>query len=203
MPRDRDSTGDVRAELPALSGRLRTTDPGTVHHRTLAHALAPIVDVVRQIPVQMGLRPHRVFLVHAAWSGGRAGAGHLDVTSRVEVLPVPRVRQLGAVAEVLRATGVTEEGDVQVDRISARFAEDDLRGITPDMRDAVVPRTLAPQVDFWWEVVEVRPVDPQPIPRRFNIMSAELSRGRAEWVVRLARQDYDRGRRGETERGAF
>lgn len=203
MAIDRDATGTPEEELTELGRKVRPVQPG-LENQTLAYKLVTVVDIIRQIPTSLGIRPYRVYLVHGSWSGGRQGAGTLAVTSRREILPTPRVRSMGDLAQLLRSTGVTEEGDLVVDRISAKYTEDDLKGATPDLRDPNLPRTTAIPFDFWWEIQEQHPQSPQPVIRRFGIVGVpEIGRGRVEWVVKLAKQDWDRGRTGSVARGAL
>jgi hypothetical protein len=181
---------------------LRAPTPGE-QRETLANRLVPVVDRIRHLSAIFGVRPYRVFLVHSTWTGGEIGVGRENVAS-IEIVPPPRVRELGSLTEVLRATGTTEEGDIEVDRISARYTEDDLLGRTPDLRDPNAPRTTVEGAEFFWEIVETRPSTPYPVVRRFAVRGLpELRRGAAEWTVRLVKQDYDRGRRGGTDRDSF
>ena len=39
----------------------------------LADDLKPVIDSIRAIPGQLGLRPNRVFLVEGSWSGDYTG----------------------------------------------------------------------------------------------------------------------------------
>lgn len=203
MPIDRDSTDVPEADIPALGHRLDAPEQGQVRS-TLASKLVPTVDLVRNLYSKFGVRPYRVFMVHSQWTGGEQGIGQEVITSRIEILPTPRLRDMGAVNTVMRETGLTEEGDIEVDQISARYTEDDLTGRTPDLRDSNLPRTSAMAVDFYWEIVENRGQDPYPVIRRFNPRNVPgLSRDGFQWRVTLIKQDYDRGRRGEVDRESF
>jgi hypothetical protein len=199
---DRVPGGDVVADVQEASGALDPPGPAE-QPATLANDLTDVVDDVRALAADFGIRPYRTFLVHAAWSGGAEGEGVLRVVSRREVVPPPEVRDVSGLAQVLRATGVGEEGDVVVGKISPRYSEDDLVGLTPDLVDPGNARTLAPGVDFFWELVEARPTNPAPRPRRFRVASTpSLSRSGMEWRVTLRKQDGDRGRDLETDRAA-
>ena len=197
MANDRVPSPDVAAELPELSGRLRPPEP-ILEPGTLAGRLVPVVDKVRNLYARLGVHVYRVYLVHVVWSGGKRGVGQQRITSRTEILPVPRVRDLSSVRRPIRSTGVTEEGDVVVDRISGKYAEDDLLGRTPDLADPALPRTSRSDVEFFWEIVENRPTTPNPVIRRFSPPSAApfIRRDAAQWSVTLTRQAGDRGRRG-------
>lgn len=200
MGSDRVPTGDVAAELVELSGRLRPPEPQQMP-QTLAGRLVPLADRLRGLKARFGVRPYRVFLVHAVWTGGRRGVGHQQITSRLELLPVPRVQDISAVRRTLYATGLGEEGDTVIDEISAKYAEDDLVGRTPDLQDPEQRRTSRLDVEFWWEVHEARAVGSTVI-RRFSPPTAapKLSRENMQWRVTLTRQAEDRGRNGGTDR---
>ncbi len=64
---------------------------------TLRDDLLPVLDDLRQIPVDLGLRLNRVFRVVRTWSGGAVGLGdgvHPDYAdAEVELTPRPRVRE--------------------------------------------------------------------------------------------------------------
>jgi len=159
----------------------------------------PVVDRIRSMYGTFGVHVYRVFMVHCRWTGGRRGVGDPVIVSRREITPVPRVRDLGSVRRNLITSGVAEEGDVVVDRISARYTEDDLLGHTPDMVDPEAPRTSDRAMEFWYEVVENRPSNPTPKVRRFSkpVTVPYLKRDGLQWVMTLTKQDGDPGRRGE------
>lgn len=198
MAADRVSNGDPRSELPEASGRLRPPQPLMVPN-TLAGRLVAVADKVRNLKTRFGIRPYRVFMVHAYWTGSKRGAGEPVIASRRELLPVPRVRDFNSVRRNLRATGLVEEGDLVIDEISAKYAEDDLTGRTPDNIDPEIPRTSLKTVEFWFEVEENRPTSPNPPIRRFSppVATPHLSRDGLQWIIILTKQANDRGRRGE------
>lgn len=196
MPSDRADNGDPRSRIPELAGRLEAPRPDE-QRASLANRLVPVVDKIRTLASNLGVRPYRVFLMHVAWSGGEVGDGNARVVGRVEILPPPRVRSIGSMDEVVRSTGVTEEGAIEIDRISARFTEDDLLGRTLDLQDPNARRTTEDGMDFYWELQETRPSTPLQVVRRFAVQGVpELRRGACEWVVRLTKQDFDPGRQG-------
>lgn len=201
MGNDRVPTGDVAAELTELSGRLRPPDPQAMP-QTLAGKLVPLADKLRGLKARFGLRPYRVYLVHAVWTGPRRGVGHQQILSCVEILPVPRVRDISAVRRTLYATGLGEEGDIVVDEISTKYAEDDLVGRTPDLQDPEIPRTSRRDVEFWWEVHEARAVGAPTVIRRFSppVTTPHRAADNMQWRVTLTRQAEDRGRNGGTDR---
>lgn len=194
---DRVDTGDPAAEIPELSGELTPPAPQQMP-ATLAGSLVPVADDLRNLYAEFGLRPYRVYLVHATWTSGRRGVGTQVIMSRREILPVPRVRDIDSVRRNVQPTGLTEEGDIVIDQISAKFSEDDLVGRTPDLTDPVRTRTSRTDVEFWWEVEEARAAAPRPV-RRFSppVAAPVLSRGALAWRVTLTKQGYDRARPGE------
>jgi hypothetical protein len=198
MANDRTNSGDVVAELPEASGQLRPPLP-VLEPMTLAGRLVPVADLLRNLLAKTGIRIYRVFIVHAYWTGPRRGVGDQIIASRRELLPMPRVRDLNAVRRNLLAAGLTEEGDIIVDQISARYTEDDLSCRTPDNIDPQIPRTSLKTVEFWYEIQENRASQPSPPIRRFSppVATPMLSRGGLAWTVVLTKQGEDRGRRGE------
>lgn len=194
MGQDRTHQDDPLAELPELAGVVRPLRSDEFR-QSLMPTLSPVIDQIRQIPVSLGLRPYRVFLVHVLWTGQKVGDGDPVEVSRREILPTPRVRDMSATTEVLSAFGRVEEGGVVVDRISARFSEDDLMGKTVDLQDQALLRTGKRNGEFFWEVQEQRPGCPNPIPRRYvNSSVPTLMRGGSHWRVPLAKQNTDRSR---------
>lgn len=203
MPIDRDQTDTPEADIPALGRALDPPQVGQVR-QTLASKLVPVVDKIRQLNSRFGIRPYRVFMVHTQWTGGEPGVGDEMILSRIEILPTPRVRGMEGIDTNVLATGLTEEGTVEVDQISARLTEDDLLGRTPDLNDPNQQRTIAGPVDFFWEIVEARGQRPNAVIRRFNPSALPgLSRDGFQWKITLVKQDYDRGRNGELNREAF
>lgn len=200
---DRTSPVTIAGELPELTQQVRPLRPNEVPN-SFAVGLTKVVDDIRQLNTAFGIRPYRVFLVHVQWSGQVRGSGQGIEISRREILPTPRVRNIESLPEILRSTGLTEEGSVSVDQISAKYSEDDLAGRTPDLQDPAQRITLGPGVEFYWEVVENRVAHPLAKRRRFFPSGApELSRSGFQWSVSLIRQDVDRQRDGGNQRGQF
>jgi hypothetical protein len=194
MARDRTNSGTPRAELPELTGAVKALPPGH-GDSALASALTPVVDEIRQLYTEFGVRPYQVFLIHMQWSGNRIGEGSAVEISRREILPTPQVVDMGSTTEVLRQFGLTEEGGLVVDQVSTKYTEDDLMGRTPDLIDPTMPRTGLSTVEFFWEVIESRPSNPASVPRRYVPVGVPmLSRDRFQWRVALAKQDYNRSR---------
>ena len=186
MLADRTTPSDPLAEVPALSGQVHPVPAG---RRTLMESLVPAVDRARQTRNDLGLAPYRVFLVHWRWPGKR-GVGRPVETSRVEILPTPRVQDMLSTSMGLSAFGITEAGGLFVDRISPRFSEADLRGLTPDLLDPARPQTMSGHAEFFWEVRESRRTNPPTKPRRYTVSGVPmLAKGGLQWRVNLAKQD--------------
>jgi hypothetical protein len=195
---DRTPPTDITAELPALTGAVRPLRMPE-QPRTLASMLIPSIDKIRQIPTMLGLRPKRVFLVHAVWNGplGKKGDGAPVEVSRTEILPTPKVADMEATTQILHATGLSEEGGLRITEISARFSEDDLMGRTPDLQDAADPRTSRRGAEFYWEVVDDRPNAPTGVRRQYVPSDVpELSKDGCQWRISLIKRDGDRSRAG-------
>lgn len=191
MKGDRVLPSSPQAELPEAQGRVHPQRPHEVN-QGLAVQLVPVVDEIRQLYTEFSLRPYRVFLVHVPWSGGRRGAGQPIEVSRREIEPTPRVRDMNATNEILRATGLSEEGSVVVDQITAKYAEDDLMGRTPDLQDPEMQRTSVVNSEFFWEVEENRPNQPRAVRRYYKPSSVPfLTRDGFQWRVVLTKSDYD------------
>ena len=181
---DRTSPSDVLAEIPAIAGQVHPE----ASRRSLADSLGPTCDRIRQIATDLGVRPYQVFLVHWRWPGKR-GLGRPVETSRIEILPTPRVQDMLNTTFAASAFGQTEGGGLFIDRISQRFSEADLLGTTPDMADPVRPQTSAGNVEFFWEVRERRNTCPPTKPRRYVPSGVPmLNRTGLHWRVNLTKQ---------------
>lgn len=195
MPNDRTRSGSPAADRPVQTNQVRPLRANEVGN-TLADRLSPMADRVRQLNTKLGVRRYRVFLVHAVWSGPVVGSGVPQEVSRREILPTPKIRDMSSTLGVLRSFGLTEEGGITIDEISASFTEDDLTGKTPDLVDSTLPRTGIANGQFFWEVVEVRNSYPRPVPRRYTVEGVPM-RKTVHWTVNLTKQSGDRAR-GQT-----
>ncbi len=193
MPKDKVSSGDIQGDLPELTKRVRPLQP---FEKTLITRLTPVVDKIRQLNTTFGLRSYRVHLIHVQWSGVRVGDGTPIEISKQEILPTPKILDMGATTEVLRAFGLTEEGSVVIEEISANYTEDTLMGRTPDMLGNPVSRTNQRNTEFFWEVQEYRPgADVPPVPRRYVPAAVPMiGRDTFQWRVALIKQTLDRSR---------
>lgn len=177
------------------------SDGGREQDRSLANAAVAVADQMRALQSQLGFRPYKVFLVRGYWTGDRRGFGDLVISSRCELTPTPRVRDLATLNQNIKSTGRVEDGDVYVDEISARYAEAELMGKTTDLAAPDQPRTARNLVEFWWEVAEAREGCPEPAIRSFTPRTApSLKRDDFMWTITLAKREYDRGPSGDPER---
>lgn len=176
-----------------MKPRSPNTDPhlrGIDGSHTLAAELAETVDDLRQIATDFGIRPYRVFSVRIRWSGAVVGAGEPSVVLEEEFLPTPRVELERVRREPREPGGYVERGIVRMDRVSARYTEDQI--------DALCVGRDAPANEE--RLIEVRldgRTGDEPIRRRYAVVEVPFLRAAAfEWVVRLAPQDDPRQRDG-------
>lgn len=202
MPQDRVPGGDFDADDQEVVGDLDSPRPAEAQEST-AYDVTSIVDAARQLAVDVGVRPYRVFLVHVQWSGKTRGDGQAIVISEIEIVPAPRVRDLSSIRKSVGSTGDSEEGDLVIDRISARYSEDTLLGRTPDLQDPLQLQTSRRNAEFFWEVVEARPTRPNTARRRFSPPRALTLKRPGGWRVTIVRQAGDRSRTGTTGRADF
>lgn len=93
---------------------------------SLRDDLVPVVDDVREMIDDLGLRLHTVQTRRITWSGGAPGLGDATVTD-VALSPAPKVRNPSP-RERVAEPGRFEEGDRLVEKISATYTEADLDG---------------------------------------------------------------------------
>lgn len=158
--------------------------------KTLVDKFGPKVDKLRQLATKFGIRPYRVFLVHACWTGEERGEGRQKEASRVELLPTPKVSPLDAVSKVPFHAGVYPVGSVRVDEISTSYTEDQLNGVakftTPAGDEVREP------FDFWYEVVEDGRAGGDVRPQRYRILGQPFRNAeQVMWSVALERISQD------------
>lgn len=197
--------------------------------RTLADDLVPVADDLRMLATEFGVRPYRVFLVWVGWSNvdpatglavpeidsATRNAGFARLLLEREILPTPKLAPF-TLQQELRATGLTEAGNIRVTRISASFSEDVLMGTLPEFRHPDHPETLRGDVSFFWEIFEDRPArfrdqytqqadlptDRPSYRTRYTVSSKPtLHRGGFHWIVSLTRADGERDRYGQIANG--
>lgn len=180
--------------------------------RTLAHRLTPTADRLRQLNTRFGLRSKRVWLVWTRWTGEVRGEGEEQLLARVELLPTPRISDLGSLTRRPYLAGVFREGTVRVDQISAgAYTYDVLRGLSIPGPNSMAPRadqgaavrglgaerTTDPRVDFWYEVVEDGRGEDLPLRLRFRVLGGpSRAEGSLYWALTLELADEASNRTG-------
>lgn len=202
MAEDRQRPDDpYKQTLPVTTGKVRPLLPHSIT-QTLAQQLVPVVDEIRQLATDFGIRPYRVFLVHIAWTGPVRGAGDAVEISRREILPTPQVMDMSATTKELAAIGLTEVGGIRLAKVTASLTEDDLLGRTPDLLLPDGTRAQKQTIEFFYEVVQQRPAGLQSAARRRYVpdSAADLKPALAGWTISLRKQDADRARDGSMSR---
>lgn len=159
-------------------------DPDS-YKRTLAQRLAGVrlVDPLRNLLTRFGLRHYEVRILRLQWSGGERGQGEPFVARALLVEPTPRVNDLESIAQSIEGPGVQEIGEVTVDRISAEFSEEMLRGLQAG------ERAFPTDCEACWEITFFG--TKQTYRRRFNLTGVPVRRTLG-WECRLTRALGDR-----------
>jgi len=157
---------------------------------SLYETMGSVADDMRQIRVDLGGRPYQVYTVVIAWSGGEEGRGRQKVIRETPFLPTPRVRDLAQITSRPTEVGAAERGDAVLDEISPRYTEEDIAKFFPED---------LPAGQRYFIEVRMDSRDGPNVPRRrFTPRGVPMRRiERFDWTVRLAKQDSDRGPRGE------
>lgn len=82
-----------------------------------------LVDEMRQLSVDAGQRPYRVFSVIVEWSSGELYRGTQKVVCEKEFLPTPLI-DLRPMYTTIREAGVFERGDIVMTEISPSLTEE-------------------------------------------------------------------------------
>lgn len=164
--------------------------PNPAPERSLAEQLGGVVDDLRQLYTDVGLRPYRVHSIVLRWTGGAVGRGEAEVASEEELLPTPLLVNTDGLRVELRSGGSVERGDAQLRQISPRYTEDQVR----QLFHCGMP--MQPGYQGFIEVrVDAR--DGSTERRRYIITGVPYRSGDAfEWRARLLRQDSNRSRNG-------
>lgn len=159
--------------------------------KTLTAKLTPVVDMLRDLRVQFGQRPYSVRIVRTRWSGGRRGIGEEFVSYEQDLLPTPKVADLGSLQEVLGPVGLDEVGGLVLTEISPRYTEDNLRG-TDELGNGPEPDE---QVYYEVEFPRYDGLDGER--RRFVLRTSPTFKPEQfQWEVRLERSHAERTRQG-------
>lgn len=169
---------------------------------TLAHRLARKADRLRQLAVNVGVRPYRVFLTWTYWDAGtERGEGDEKLYRRIEILPTPRVTSLDSVSFSIFHAGTLPVGSVKVDRISASaFTEDMLLGKAfPDdplpFGEKLGEKHIPEPYEFFYEIVEDGRGDNPAKRNRFRPLNRPFRRaGKLDFTIMLERSGQDRTR---------
>jgi hypothetical protein len=168
-----------------------TLGPNPAPGRSVAEDMGEVVDELRQLHTDLGMRPYRVFSVVLRWSGGEPGRGTAEVVSEREFLPTP-LADLRPLTRVVTSGGVVERGGSRLSELSPRYTEDDIKALF-----FVQPLPKGHQ-GFIEITVDAR--DGQSPRRRFTVKSPPIRDASGwEWTVRLESEDEARTRAGEVQ----
>lgn len=145
------------------------------------------LDELRQIAVDFGARPYRVFWVRTQWTGGKRGRGVERVIAETEILPTPKVESAASVNLQLLDVGMDEQGALNISEISPRYTENQLLGRNEDGSEIPDNETL------FWEVRLSRGDAGDDKNRRYMIKGVPDYRPtELQWKVSLIRAGSDR-----------
>lgn len=185
--------------------------------QALAHRLTRVADRLRQLNTRFGLRSSRVFLVWTEWTGVERGEGDENLKARIELLPTPKVGDATAISRRPYSAGVFPEGSLIVTEISAgAYTRDVLMGLAIPRETTTAPRadrgqpingngperTTAPNIDFWYEVVEDGRGDDPAARQRYRVFGYPARKeGSLYWALVLERASEELNRSGQPQIG--
>jgi len=102
---------------------------------TIRDGLLPVVDALRQLPSDFGIRRYSVTLRSRAWSGGSPGLGTATDTDTL-ISPAPRVRVLSP-KEVASSGGTYQDGDFMIEKITPAYTSPTTGGWAPSVLQQV------------------------------------------------------------------
>jgi len=155
---------------------------------SLVESLGNTVDSIRQIAVDLGVRPYKVHAVRVKWSGGEIGRGTPETVLDQAIVPTPRIRNVTSVNRESTTAGTSEKGNIRLDRISPRYTEDEIKYYFSTQSDLGVD-----EEGFVEIYVDER--DGQTQRKRYVVSRVPERRpDKFDWVVTLRKQEDNRQR---------
>lgn len=166
---------------------------------TLVHRIGRIADNARGIATRLGARPFRVFMVWEQWSGGERGEGTVTTTTRIELLPTPKIENIDALVSPTTIAGTIPTGNIRIRDVSSyEYTQEVLSGtLMPNQSDKIPD-----PYNFFYEVVEDdrHGVNPRRMSFRLTAPPALIATS-AMYVLLLERISEDRNRAGDDQHG--
>lgn len=168
-----------------------TTPTGRSYAQSLAASFIPVANQIRNLAVDMGMRPYVVRIVTIRWSGRRVGVGTPIVMAETALDPVPEVFGLDTLQEEsVEGLGFSETGRVVLRGVSGTYSEDLLRAVTPD-------ELLGsdPSIETFYEIETLNLDGSNGDLRRFAIVGMPVwVPGQVGYTIQLERTQGDRRR---------
>ena len=159
---------------------------------SLARKLIPVVDGIRDLRTQFGLRPYQVRLIRTQWTGGKRGLGQELTVIDLPILPTPLISDLTGVALTVTPSALEELGTIVLSEISGAYSDDMLLG-KDDQGNGP-----GPDEDVWYEVALLGPTGEIAARRRFVWRSLPAYQAaQFQWLITLERAYDDRTRAGD------
>lgn len=157
----------------------------------IAYDLGCVVDALRDLNTQLGMRAYEVRLVWTQWTGGERGAGEEFVLHECVIMPTPKVASVSALQREVTEIGALEVGALEVTEISPKYQEAYLTG-------KLDGRSLPEDVNFYYEIVLYPPHVQEPMRRRFLLSGVPSYEPQEfQWRVKLTRASADRTTGGD------
>ena len=161
---------------------------------SLAQRLIPIADRIRDLKVRFGFPPYEITNLRVSSSGGKRGIGVPQLVHELPLLPVPKIQDLGSLAEIVSPVGLVESGSILVSEISGAYSEDVLLGRDGDGNSVDADQEVLYEIEF------TRPDGHEGERRRFNPASAPYyDAERVQWSLRLEKAMQNRARSGDLQ----